>query len=66
MQHLERVVDEVQTLTYLAHCHNHLPMFQSVLVNLETGEAGVPVTEAHRLRVAKRIELTPWQVGAIE
>ncbi|WIA11141.1 hypothetical protein OEZ85_011284 [Tetradesmus obliquus] len=62
MQHLERVVDEVQTLTYLVHCHNHLPMFQSVLVNLETGEAGVPVTEAHRLCVAKRIELTPWQL----
>jgi hypothetical protein len=62
MQRLEQVIDEVQTLIYLADCHNHLPMFESVVVNLETGAQGQVATAAHRLRMARRMELTPWQV----
>jgi hypothetical protein len=61
MQRLEQVVDECHTLIYLANCHNHLPMFQSIAWNLETGELGA-ASPAHRLRVAKRMELTSWQV----
>jgi hypothetical protein len=63
MQQLEQIVDEAQTLMYLANCHNHLPMFQSVCINLETGQQHDKATQQHRLRVARRMELTPWQVG---
>ncbi|WIA30992.1 hypothetical protein OEZ86_001034 [Tetradesmus obliquus] len=62
MQRLEQIMEEVQTLVYLAHCHNHIPMYQSVVVNLETGEQGTAATEGRRLHVAQRMELTPWQV----
>jgi hypothetical protein len=63
MQQLEQIVDEAQTLMYLANCHNHLPMFQSVVIHLETGQHHDKPTQQHRMRVARRMELTPWQVG---
>jgi hypothetical protein len=61
MLQLSELVDEVETLTFLAEIHNHLPMFQSAVYNMDTGEQGAP-TSQHRMQVARRLELTPWQV----
>jgi hypothetical protein len=61
MLQLSELVDEEETLTFLAEIHNHLPMFQSAVYNMDTGEQGAP-TSQHRMQVARRLELTPWQV----
>jgi hypothetical protein len=61
MLQLAEVVDETQTLTFLAEIHNHLPLFQSAVINMDTGEQGAPNPQ-HRMQVARRLELTPWQV----
>jgi hypothetical protein len=61
MLQLSEVVDEVETMTFLAEIYNHLPMFQSAVFNMETGQQGTP-TPQHRLEVARRLQLTPWQV----
>jgi hypothetical protein len=54
-------VDDIITLSFLACIYNPMTMFQAAVCNMETGELGAPPPH-HRMLVARRMQLTAWQV----